>query len=324
MKQRTNKQINSDIKFDKEVEKLVTKECRRVLVISLRDDVGVMSGEKSCIDLVNSREDLTIKDLVNHMKGLGESTAKADFVYESTAAAIHFPPLERKFDGPTWDFQFAKNTVTQWFTILGYGRYGSKKYKKEQDEPPFWPDSESWTTFEHPSYSNLETINKILRSMMEFYGLNPETHHTEVINPDEPIRKKQKRRNKKTLKAQKKSQSFVEEDSDSEVVLSDMELNDQNEDPTTTTEASTTTTPSGPASTSTPTSTTTSKKAKKIMKTNLKPSKFLGDDSDDCETSSMDGLSESELLNRFGSDIDEDQDKTDSTGTREDSSRLHL
>ena len=74
MKQRTNKQINSDIKFDKEVEKLVTKECRRVLVISLRDDVGVMSGEKSCIDLVNSREDLTIKDLVNHMKGLGEST----------------------------------------------------------------------------------------------------------------------------------------------------------------------------------------------------------------------------------------------------------
>ena len=151
--------------------------------------------------------------------------------------------------------------------------------------------------------------------MMEFYGLNPETHHTEVIDPDEPIRKKQKRRNKKTLKAQKKSQSFVEEDSDSEVVLSDMELNDQNEDPTTTTEASTTTTPSGPASTSTPTSTTTSKKAKKIMKTNLKPSKFLGDDSDDCETSSMDGLSESELLNRYGSDIDEDQDKTDSTGT---------
>ena len=51
MKQRTNKQINCDLKFDKDVEKLVTKECRRIVVISLRDDTGVLSGEKSCITL---------------------------------------------------------------------------------------------------------------------------------------------------------------------------------------------------------------------------------------------------------------------------------
>ena len=154
MKQCTNKQINCDLKFDKDVEKLLTKECRRVVVISLRDDIGVLSGEKSCIDLIKSREDLTIRDLINHMKGVGESTSKEEFVFESTAAAIHFPPLERKLDGPNWDFQTAKNTVTQWFTMLGFGRYGNKKYKREEDEPEFWPDSESWTCFEHPSYSS--------------------------------------------------------------------------------------------------------------------------------------------------------------------------
>ena len=96
MKQRTNKQINSDFKFDKELEKIVTKECRRVLVVSLRGDTVVISGEKSSLDLVNSREDLTIKDLINHMKELGESSSTDDFVYDSTAE-LHFPPLERKF-----------------------------------------------------------------------------------------------------------------------------------------------------------------------------------------------------------------------------------
>ena len=213
MKQRTNKQINSDFKFDKELEKLVTKECRRVLVVSLRGDTVVISGEKSSLDLVNSREDLTIKDLINHMKELGESSSTDDFVYDSTAE-LHFPPLERKFDGPHWDHATAKSTVTQWFTILGFGRYGNKKYKKESDEPQFWPDSESWTTFEHPSYSSLETLNKILRRMMEFYGLDPETHHCEVLNPDEPARKKKKRKNKTSSK--EKSQRFVEEVDDLE------------------------------------------------------------------------------------------------------------
>ena len=106
MKQRTNKQINSDFKFDKELEKLVTKECRRDLVVSLRGDTVVISGEKSSLDLVNSREDLTIKDLINHMK---DSTAE-----------LHFPPLERKFDRPHWDHAIAKSTVTQLFTILGF------------------------------------------------------------------------------------------------------------------------------------------------------------------------------------------------------------
>ena len=92
MKQRTNKQINSDFKFDKELEKLVTKECRRVLVVSLHGDTVNISS----LDLVNSRENLTIKELVNHMKELGESFSTDDFVYDSTAE-LHFPPLERKF-----------------------------------------------------------------------------------------------------------------------------------------------------------------------------------------------------------------------------------
>ena len=31
--------------------------------------------------------------------------------------------------------------------ILGYGHKGSKRYKNEDDQPPFWPDSEAWLTF---------------------------------------------------------------------------------------------------------------------------------------------------------------------------------
>ena len=50
--------------------------------------------------------------------------------------------------------------------------------------------------------------------MMEFYGLDPETHHCEVLNPDEPARKKKKRKNKTSSK--EKSQQFVEEVDDIE------------------------------------------------------------------------------------------------------------
>ena len=56
-------------------------------------------------------------------------------------------------------------------------------------------------------YVSMETLNKILRSMMEFYGLDPETYHSEVINHDEPARMK-KKKNKTPFKG--KSQRFVE------------------------------------------------------------------------------------------------------------------
>ena len=46
----------------------------------------------------------------------------------------------------------------------------------------------------------METLNKILRSMMEFYGLDPETYHSEVINHDEPARMKKKKKNKSPFK----------------------------------------------------------------------------------------------------------------------------
>ena len=45
--------------------------------------------------------------------------ARTERFCDSTAE-LHFPPLERKFDGPHWDHATAKSTVTQWFTILGF------------------------------------------------------------------------------------------------------------------------------------------------------------------------------------------------------------
>ena len=57
----------------------------------------------------------------------------------------------------------------------------------------------------------METLNKILRSMMEVYGLDPET--SDVINSDEPARMK-KKKNKTPFKG--KSQHFVEEASENE------------------------------------------------------------------------------------------------------------
>ena len=65
-------------------------------------------------------------------------------------------------------------------------------------------------------YVSMETLNKILRSMMEFYGLDPETYHSEVINHDEPARMK-KKKNKTPFKG--KSQRFVEEASENEADL---------------------------------------------------------------------------------------------------------
>ena len=66
-------------------------------------------------------------------------------------------------------------------------------------------------------YVSMETLNKILRSMMEFYGLDPETYHSEVINHDEPARMKKKKKNKSPFKG--KSQCFVEEASENEADL---------------------------------------------------------------------------------------------------------
>ena len=71
----------------------------------------------------------------------------------------------------------------------------------------------------------METLNKIPRSMMEVYGLDPETYHSEVINPDEPARMKKKKKNKTPFKG--KSQRFVEEASENEA---DIEVPDKEHD----------------------------------------------------------------------------------------------
>ena len=71
----------------------------------------------------------------------------------------------------------------------------------------FWPDSLAYSEFKHPTREKLENLNLVMEAILEYYQLDSENHHTEIIpevDLNEPVRKKKK--------PSQKSRKFLDND----------------------------------------------------------------------------------------------------------------
>ena len=96
---------------------------------------------------------------------------------------------------------YSNPLVAEYFNILGYGRGGQWKYMV--DEPTWWPQTViTFAKFEGPSYAKVDEIATILRSMLNHFELDPETHfHTDGFEASIIPKRKGVRKAKKSKKA---------------------------------------------------------------------------------------------------------------------------
>ena len=214
--------IKIDNAFDKFLTDHVTKNGRRTLCLSIRGSQAVLSGEENSVELaMENLENMTVSDLLEAMKLMDHE--EEEMRYKSTEK-VKFPAMKVKFKGRLWTLQKARDQLSIYLNILGFGKGGTKKFKVVSDEPDGWPDEQSFEAFEHPSYANMSTVNDIIESLLKYHGFDAKTHPFIVDEPKTPPPKKRKR------KEAKKTTFEEDEDDENDANENSFNMNDDNKD----------------------------------------------------------------------------------------------
>ena len=115
--------------------------------------------------------------------------------YKSSERVV-FPPLEVSFKVHLWTAQKARKQLN----ILGFGKTGTTKFKEPSDDPAGWSEEHSFEAFGHPSYVNINVINDVLESILDYHGFDAKTHTFITEEHEAPPQKKRKRAVAKTNK----------------------------------------------------------------------------------------------------------------------------
>ena len=160
--------------LDKHV-KLVTQEedSSKVLCISVRDNKLAISGEQSLVAIFKNEVELANISLIELLEKCQKSGK--DSQYELYRPVI-LPPLTHKFESAAWNWMVARENLTVYFQVMGFGRGSSKLYGGADCKPEWWPDAEfSWNNFKHPSSTSFENSNFLLRCIFDHYNIDQET-----------------------------------------------------------------------------------------------------------------------------------------------------
>ena len=80
--------------------------------------------------------------------------------------------MKVKLKGSLWTVQNARDQLSTYLNISGFGKGETKKFKEATDEADGWPDEHSFETFEHPSYANMDDVNNIKESLLKHDGFD--------------------------------------------------------------------------------------------------------------------------------------------------------
>ena len=151
-----------DKKLTESVKKCVENDGVTVFSISVRDGHIHYEGKKSIVDYVlgQNSQMLSLEMLMTKMLENDESTLF------SAGMPKHFPKLEVQFKSKKWKYSVAYKTLKCYLNILGFHNGSNKRFGRLEDMPLEWPDSESWTDFRHPCAAKMDTINKIISSIL--------------------------------------------------------------------------------------------------------------------------------------------------------------
>ena len=125
----TKKEINIDQNFDKTLKDHVSKHHRRNLCLSIRGSQVVLSGKENTVELARENlESMTVADLMEAMKVMeNDNDDEEEMRYKSTEK-VEFPPMKVKFRGCLWTLQKARDQLSIYLNILGFGKGWTRKF----------------------------------------------------------------------------------------------------------------------------------------------------------------------------------------------------
>ena len=241
IKNRTVIQIQTDRKLDKKHEEHVSKGGRRLVTFSLRGDDVIISGDESSVNIAVN-EDISIKELTNKLKALGELKEKGlNLKYIQKEPSKLLPPMRVKVGGNKWSTKTGRMQVTEYMTELGYGRGGQYSYR--DDKPSWWPQSITWEKCEHPYDLTMDECKQILETIIKVVVKEePDTYHYGKEEDNEKGERKRVRNSSKNRergekemnsKKSKKSKAFIDSsDTDEDIEDGEVfyELNEENKE----------------------------------------------------------------------------------------------
>ena len=68
--------------------------------------------------------------------------------------------------------------ATEYLRLVGFGRYGCKKYGAQKDEPVWWnkfENASNWYNFKGPSYHSIKIATGIIEAILCYYNVNIES-----------------------------------------------------------------------------------------------------------------------------------------------------
>jgi len=139
----------------------------------------VVNGENAAVHefLENTQLCTQIKNILNR-----PNSATYDFssviVGENSEEVPLFPNLFSKIRSKEWKGKKVTETATEYLRLIGFGRYGSKKYGCKNDEPRWWNTIDSagdWSNFKGPSYHSIKLSTAIIEAILSDYNVDVST-----------------------------------------------------------------------------------------------------------------------------------------------------
>ena len=126
--ERSIQQISRDKHFDIQLETHVTKTNRRTLAVAIRDNQIFIRGEKNAVNLLDQNRDMKVSEFLEKLKDIVDIDDQ--YEYKSIDPELILPPLKHKFKGCDWTVTYAREAVSQYMAILGYGHKRLQKLQQ--------------------------------------------------------------------------------------------------------------------------------------------------------------------------------------------------
>ena len=126
---------------------------------------------------------VTLKDMKDKIVELSQSQINHKYT-----RLISYPRLPVQFKSKKWTWKIARQVLSEYLEVEGFGKGSNKCYGRIEDEPDHWPDTIGWVGFKGPSHVKLESCNEIIQSFLEGRQVDLYSYHLTDVSEAEDIK----------------------------------------------------------------------------------------------------------------------------------------
>ena len=158
-------------KLDNAMTKQVNTEETVLFGASVRNGKIYIQGDSRLVNFfLDADNDSTrVGHLMHKLCELNNSSEKPKYTGEFVS---WIPPLPVKFKSEHWNWKVAREQLTIYLSIDGFGPNGDKRYMIPSDKPEFWPPGISWTNFPYPGKCSFDDCNTIIEAMLSHFQID--------------------------------------------------------------------------------------------------------------------------------------------------------